>query len=362
MYQQRTAPVLPHQVPPTHDAHLHPDDMRTAILPSHVMLQLTTTAFPTPAVMQPIPLPDDDITRRALSTFDRNDIVDGHKIGVLYIDNGQKSEAEILSNTCGSADYEYFLSGLGTKVPLRGAQFNTQGLHPDIDGEATFAWRDRVTEMVYHVATMMPTDFDDDPTCINKKRHIGNDYVNIIFNRSNDPFNFDTIPSQFNFINIVISPVSRIATDGSTKIQDTPERLCYQVKVMSKPGIPEISCAAMPKVISGKNLAAFVRILALNASVFSLVWSSQGEHISSWRNRLREIKRLRERVMGMQVQNADAAAEGAYPASRRTTKATIQSEEIPSRISPVKTDFASDWNAAAEANTLQNLDFSRWSR
>lgn len=365
MYQQRTAPVLPHQVTPTHDAHLQPDDMRTAILPSHVLLQFTTTAFPTPTVLQPIPLPEDDIMRRALSIFDRNDIVDGHKIGVVYIDQGQSTEAEILSNTGGSADYEYFLTGLGTKVLLQGAQFNTQGLYPDIDGESTYAWRDRVTEIVYHVATMMPTDFDSDPNCINKKRHIGNDYVNIIFNRSDDSFNFDTIPSQFNFINIVISPVSRVASDQTSPQEESDlERICYQVRVISKPGIPEISCAGIPKVVSGKNLAAFVRILALNASVFSLVWSNQGgEHISSWRNRLREIKRLRERALGMQSQSADA--DGTYPAasaSRRNTKATIQSEELPARSNSIKADFGSEWNAAAEGGTLQNLDFSRWSR
>ncbi|KAI9934064.1 Tuberous sclerosis 2-like protein [Aspergillus wentii] len=365
MYQQRTAPVLPHQVPQMHDTHLQFDAMRTAILPSHVMLQLTTTAFPTPTVMQPILLPDDDMTRRAISTFDRNDIVDGHKIGVVYIDNGQTTEAEILSNTGGSSDYEYFLSGLGTKVPLRGAQFNTQGLYPDIDGENAYAWRDRVTEIVYHVATIMPTDFDRDPSCINKKRHIGNDYVNIIFNHSNTPFNFHTIPSQFNFVNIVISPVCRIAT-GESQIEKRdnldPAKLYYSVKVMSKPGFPEISCAATPKVISGQNLAAFVRILALNASVFSLVWNSQGgEHISSWRNRLREIKRVRERALASQSQNSDTL-EGAYPGQRRNTKANIFSEEVPTRSPVVRTDFASDWDAAADDSILQNLDFSRWSR
>lgn len=364
MYQQRTAPVLPHQVPTSPDAHTHSDDMRTAVLPSHVLLQLTTTAFPTPTVMQPIPLPDDDMTRRALSIFDRNDIVDGHKIGVIYIDDGQTTESEILSNTIGSPDYEYFLSGLGTKVPIRGAQFNTQGLHPDVDGEFTYAWRDRVTEIVYHVATMMPTDFDRDPACINKKRHIGNDFVNIIFNRSNVPFNFNTIASQFNFINIIISPVCRIASapGAATPTPGDFERTSYTVKVMSKPGLPEISPASTAKVISGKNLAAFVRILALNASVFSLVWNSQGgEHVSSWRNRLREIKRLRERALGSQLQMSEAA-EGAYPGQRRNTKPNIFSEEVPSRITPVKTDFATDWNAAADANILQNLDFSRWGR
>ncbi|KAL4927456.1 putative GTPase activating protein (Tsc2) [Aspergillus undulatus] len=358
MYQQRTAPVLPHQVPATHDAHLHPDDMRTNVLPSHIMLQLTSTAFPTPTTIQPIPLPDDDMTRRALSTFDRNDIVDGHKIGVIYIDDGQTTEAEILANTVGSPDYEYFLSGLGTKVSLREARFNTQGLHAETDGEFTYAWRDRVTEIVYHVTTMMPTSFDNDPSCVLKKSHIGNDFVNIIFNHSNTPFDFNTIPSQFNFFNIVVSPVSRLTKgDRASK----PENMFYSVRVMSKPGFPEISPAASPKIISGKNLAPFVRILALNASVFSLVWNSQGEHISSWRNRLREIKRLRERMMESQSQAADTL-DVTYPTQRRNTKASIFSEEVPVRTSAGRSELSTDWDATANSNILQNLDFARWAR
>ncbi|KAL4918062.1 hypothetical protein BDW62DRAFT_210763 [Aspergillus aurantiobrunneus] len=363
VYQQRTAPVLPHQVPPTHDAHLHSDNMHTTVLPSHIMLQLTATAFPTPTTIQPIPLPEDDITRRALSTFDRNDIVDGHRIGVIYIDDGQTTEAEILSNTVGSPDYEYFLSGLGTKVSLKEARFNTQGLHAETDGEFTYAWRDRVTEIVYHVTTMMPTNFDSDPSCVLKKSHIGNDFVNIIFNRSNSPFKFNTIPSQFNFFNIVISPVSRLTEEDKTASSGTsnPENMFYCVKVMSKPGFPEISPAASAKVISGKNLAPFVRILALNASVFSLVWNSQGEHISSWRNRLREIKRLRERIMGSQSQNLDTP-DATYPTQRRNTKANIFSEEVPVRTSTGRSEYSTDWNATADSNILQNLDFARWAR
>ncbi|OJJ04700.1 hypothetical protein ASPVEDRAFT_54824 [Aspergillus versicolor CBS 583.65] len=363
MYQQRTAPVLPHQVPATHYAHLHPDNMSTSVLPSHIMLQLTSTAFPTPVTIQPIPLPDDDMTRRALSTFDRNDIVDGHKIGVIYIADGQTTEAEILSNTVGSPDYEYFLSGLGTKVSLKEARFNTQGLHAETDGEFTYAWRDRVTEIVYHVATMMPTNFDSDPSCVLKKSHIGNDFVNIIFNHSNTPFNFNTILSQFNFFNIVISPVARLTEEDKTGSSRTsnPENMFYSVKVMSKPGFPDISPAASPKVISGKNLAPFVRILALNASVFSNVWNSQGEHISSWRNRLREIKRLRERVMDSQSQNPNSL-DATYPTQRRNTKANIFSEEVPVRTSVGRSEFSTEWNATADSNILQNLDFTRWAR
>ncbi|CAG8000065.1 unnamed protein product [Penicillium nalgiovense] len=364
VYQQRTAPVLPHQVPPTPDAHLHSDSMRTAVLPSHIMLQLTATAFPTPTVMQPIPVPEDDITRRAISNFDRTDIVDGHRIGVVYIDDGQTKEADILANTGGSADYENLLSGLGIKVSLRNPQFNPQGLYADTDGEYTYAWRDRVTEIVYHVATMMPTDFDRDPACVNKKRNLGNNHVTIVFNRSNLPFNFDTIPSEFNSINIVITPSSRIAYDesGNASGETDPQKLYYSVQVMSKPGFPDVSPAATPKVISGKNLAPFVRILALNASVFSLVWSNKGgEHTSSWTTRLREIKKVRERALKAQSEGSEAA-EGTYPGLRRNTKPNIFSEELPSRAPQVQTDFAAEWNAAADTNILQNLDFSRWAR
>ncbi|KAJ5778916.1 hypothetical protein N7457_006636 [Penicillium paradoxum] len=364
VYQQRTAPVLPHQAPPTPDAHLHSDSMRTAVLPSHIMLQLTATAFPTPTVMQPIPVPEDDITRRAISNFDRTDIVDGHRIGIVYVDNGQTKEADILANTGGSADYENLLSGLGTKVSLRNPQFNPQGLYADTDGENTYAWRDRVTEIVYHVATMMPTDFDRDPACINKKRNIGNNHVTIVFNRSNLPFDFDTIPSEFNSVNIVITPSSRIAYDGNGNVcgETDPRKLYYSVQVLSKAGFPDVSPAATPKIISGKNLAAFVRILALNASVFSLVWNNKGgEHTSSWRTRLREIKKVRERALTAQTRGPEPA-EGAYPGLRRNTKANIFSEELPSRAPQVQTDFAAEWNAAADTNILQNLDFSRWAR
>lgn len=365
VYQQRTAPVLPHQVPPTPDAHLHSDSTRAAVLPSHILLQMTATAFPTPEVMQPIPVPEDDITRRAINSFDRTDIVDGHRIGLVFLDNGQTKESEILANTCGSPDYEHFLSGLGTKVSLRNAQFNTQGLYADTDGEATYAWRDRVTEIVYHVATMMPTDYDHDPNCINKKRNIGNNHVTIVFNRSNLPFNFDTIPSEFNSINIVITPCSRIAYDesGVGKGETDPQRMYYSVRVMSKPGFPEVSPAATAKVVSGKNLASFVRILALNASVFSLVWNNKGgEHSSSWRTRLREIKKVRERALAAQVAQASDVPGGAYPGQRRNTKPNIFSEELPTRTTPARPDFASEWNTASETNILRNLDFTRWSR
>jgi len=163
---------------------------------------------------------------------------------------------------------------------------------------------------------MMPTDLEGDPVCMRKKAHIGNDFVNVIWNDSGSDFQFNTFPSDFNYVYIVISPevstsfitqrkrVERDIPPDTILDPNVPEEAfsststpLYKVQVLSCPGLPSISPAAEPKMISAEALAPFVRLLALNASFFSLVWSNRegGEHISPWRNRLREIKKLREK-------------------------------------------------------------------
>lgn len=46
--------------------------------------------------------------------------------------------------------------------------------------------------VVYHVATLMPSCHDD-PQANDKKRHIGNDFVHIVYNDSGKPYSFGTI-------------------------------------------------------------------------------------------------------------------------------------------------------------------------
>lgn len=298
----------------------HEEGSRIEVLPNHVLLQLMSSSWRTPASMRPIPLPDDDATHRAISMFDRNSTVDGHKVGVIYIAQGQTTEAEILANAYGSDDFTDLLTELGTLIKLKGAKFNTQGLdrETDGDGEFTFCWRDRVTEIVFHIPVMMPTDQERDPHCVNKKRHTGNDFVNIIFNNSGLPFRFDTFPSEFNYVNIVIAPEARSPPGSAAPpIRTELHRRFYKVQVMSKPGFPQISPAAETKVLSGKSLPAFVRLIALHASVFCLVWANRegGEHISSWRNRLREINRLRDKHSPGMQSYSNATSPGPAPSS-----------------------------------------------
>ncbi|EAQ85924.1 hypothetical protein CHGG_07177 [Chaetomium globosum CBS 148.51] len=259
------------------------------IFPSHLLMQLLA---PMPQLydpaIRPIPLPDEDFVDRAVRVFDRNSPVDGHKVGVVYIKEGQTKETEILANTTGSPDYHQFLKGLGTLTKLKGATFNTHGLdrENDIDGKYAYCFRDRVTEIMFHVTTQMPTNPETDPQCIMKKRHIGNDYVNIVWNDS--------------------------------------------VQVMSQLGFPEISPAAEPKMISLKALPSFVRLLALNASVFSLVWANRedGEHVSSWRERLRQINALRTRY-GPKAQGVSASPPPGAIATPSAASTTVAPGGLP---------------------------------
>ena len=46
--------------------------------------------------------------------------------------------------------------------------------------------------VVFHIATMMPTK-ESDHRCTNKKLHIGNDYVTIVYNDSGEPYTMGTI-------------------------------------------------------------------------------------------------------------------------------------------------------------------------
>lgn len=47
-------------------------------------------------------------------------------------------------------------------------------------------------QVYFHVATLMPNK-ETDPLCNEKKKHIGNDFVSIIYNESGEDYNMQTI-------------------------------------------------------------------------------------------------------------------------------------------------------------------------
>lgn len=350
-YQQLTAQSPPHHAPT--QTQIHGKDVTTEILPPHIILQMMESAAATSLADQPIRLPRDEFVSRSLEIFDRIPTVASHKIGVLYIGEGQLKESEFLANRQGSPDYQRLLAGLGYVVSLKAPlQFKPQGLEYGRDGTETIAWRDRVAEIVYLVPTMMPTDSEDDPQCIMKKAHVGNCHVNVIFNRSGAAWDFDKFKSQLNYVNIVIRPACR----GRDKVDGDFMPGFYWVHVVTRDDLPSLSPAAEPKIISAAQLPQFVRVLAINASQFCLTWNNRDidkEFPSEWRSRLQHIKRLKQQMLDKMGDRRETAG-----VSTGTTGLSGVASSNGGRKTPVAREEAS----RRDGLLASQLDFSSWAQ
>ncbi|GLB44659.1 putative rap/ran-GAP [Lyophyllum shimeji] len=237
---------------------------------------------------------------RFVTGLDRIPVIDTHKVGIMYVAPGQTEEAEILRNTHGSPAYARFLEGLGRLINLRGqVDVYAGGLDPDEDGEYAYAWWDDIGQILYHTATMMPTT-EDDPQCNNKKRHIGNDYVRIVWNDSGRPYRFDTLATQFQFVNIVIEPHSLGPIAAFSN--NLHENEYFKVNVQRAPGMTEFAPIGHFKLISAESLPIFVRLLSQLADWFASVFAHTQrdtvrlEMTTNWRRRLESIRRFKNQI------------------------------------------------------------------
>ncbi|KAJ2356849.1 Tuberous sclerosis 2-like protein [Coemansia sp. RSA 2618] len=269
--------------------------------------------------------PNLEAVARSLRIFDNTAMVDTHKVSVAYVGPGQTTEREILLNQQGSPAYWNFLRGLGKLRRLGHMKDFSAGLDTsgqDADGRYTLGWRDLIAKLIFHVGTLMPAQEDKQEQIVRKKAHMGNDYVHIVFNESGRNYEFDTIPSQFNFVQIIVTPVDGQVLSREEQVSwlhgDQDESTArvvqlYKVKTQINPDIPFIGPAADPKVLTLTALPAFVRSLAIHAAIFSQVYTScksadvgTAEFVSLWRARLQIIKRVRAHAQREQTKRQNA--------------------------------------------------------
>ncbi|KAK9752078.1 CNH domain [Popillia japonica] len=146
------------------------------------------------------------------------------KFGVIYMKQGQTTDDEILSNETGSPTFDEFLELLGQKIRLRGwdnyrGGLDVKGGGLDVKGDMTGKYSVYTVyeghEIMFHISTLLPYSRDNKQQ-VERKRHIGNDIVNIVFVDSDDPdaicnqdthslFNPTCIKSQFTHVFAVVS-------------------------------------------------------------------------------------------------------------------------------------------------------------
>lgn len=127
-----------------------------------------------------------------------------------------------------SPGFSNFLKILGNTVPLKGFSGFKAGLDTENGqtGQETINLKWKGFEITYHVSTMLPY-FPGDEQQIQRKRHIGNDIVCIVFLEGEETqFDPSCIHSQFLHVFIVVKEDSSTGVDG------------YRVMITSNVDVP----------------------------------------------------------------------------------------------------------------------------
>lgn len=163
--------------------------------------------------------------------FDEHPVAKTHKFGVIYQECGQTSEEEIFGNKAHPSAFDEFLDMLGDKVKLKGFTGYRGGLDVNNDQTGEYSvyseYKDR--QIMFHVSTLLPLDASDSQH-VQRKRHIGNDIVVIVFQDKNTPFCPKTVRSHFVHCYIVVQ-VEHPHTDHTV----------YKVALTAKDEVPDFS-------------------------------------------------------------------------------------------------------------------------
>ncbi|XP_077168361.1 rap1 GTPase-activating protein 2 isoform X4 [Paroedura picta] len=161
-------------------------------------------------------------------SYDEHEVNNTFKFGVVYQKFKQTQEEELFGNNEESPAFKNFLSLLGETVTLQDFKGFRGGLdvsHGQTGVESVYTvFRDR--EIMFHVSTKLPFT-EGDAQQLQRKRHIGNDIVAIIFQEENTPFVPDTIASNFLHAYIVVQ-VENSETDNPS----------YKVAVTAREDVP----------------------------------------------------------------------------------------------------------------------------
>ncbi|XP_053865421.1 rap1 GTPase-activating protein 1 isoform X3 [Malaclemys terrapin pileata] len=165
---------------------------------------------------------------RLIVTFDEHVLSNHFKFGVIYQKLGQTSEEELFGTTEESPAFVEFLDFLGQKVQLQDFKGFRGGLdvtHGQTGTESVYCTF-RSKEIMFHVSTKLPYT-EGDAQQLQRKRHIGNDIVAIVFQDENTPFVPDMIASNFLHAYIVVQAE-----------KPCTESTLYKVSVTARDDVP----------------------------------------------------------------------------------------------------------------------------
>ncbi|XP_034021715.1 rap1 GTPase-activating protein 1 isoform X9 [Thalassophryne amazonica] len=159
---------------------------------------------------------------RLIVTFDEHVISNNFKFGVIYQKFGQTSEEELFGNMEESPAFVEFLEFLGHKIVLHDFKGFRGGLdvtHGQTGTESIYT-NFHNKEIMFHVSTKLPYT-EGDSQQLQRKRHIGNDIVAIVFQEENTPFVPDMIQSNFLHAYVVVQVENACTVNVTYKVSVT---------------------------------------------------------------------------------------------------------------------------------------------
>nr|CAH7753264.1 unnamed protein product [Callosobruchus chinensis] len=163
-----------------------------------------------------------------IANYDEHVLVSYFKFGVLHQRFGQTDEEELFCNNVTTPAFDEFLNLLGRRIQLKDHKGYRGGL--DIQnghtGDTAVYEVFKEREIMFHVSTLLPYT-ENDPQQLQRKRHIGNDIVAVVFQEENTPFTPDMIASHFLHTFIVVQPIE----------PNTPNTR-YKVSVSARDDVP----------------------------------------------------------------------------------------------------------------------------
>ncbi|KAM3965730.1 rap GTPase activating protein 1 [Aphomia sociella] len=192
-----------------------------------------------------------------IAAYDEHVLVNSFKFGVLYQKYGQTTEEELFGNNETSPAFDEFLDMLGQRIKLKDHKGYRGGLdimngHTGTDGVYE-QYHNR--EIMFHVAPLLPHTAGDAQQ-LQRKRHVGNDIVAIVFQEKATPFTPDMIASHFLHAFIVVTPME--TAGGETR---------YKVAVTARGDVPFFSpTLPQPPIFrKGREFKEFLLTKLINA-------------------------------------------------------------------------------------------------
>ncbi|XP_061818583.1 rap1 GTPase-activating protein 2-like isoform X5 [Nerophis lumbriciformis] len=154
--------------------------------------------------------------------YDEHEVNSTFKFGVIFQRFGQVSEEELFRNNEETPAFQEFLQLLGDTVELQDFKGFRGGLdvsHGQTGSQSVYTVY-RQQEVMFHVSTKLPFT-EGDTQQLQRKRHIGNDIVAVVFQEEATPFVPDMIASNFLHAFVLVQVEDPCSENTSYKVSVT---------------------------------------------------------------------------------------------------------------------------------------------